>query len=190
MKDRAEFERVFHRSLSAALEGGPRSDGRMRHIARLEAWVAAKESSSKELEASRQMIAELEAQSARRLVGLCKCSEEKEALEKKLAEQQALIVDLLPNYGDIGTRDTDVARLRATTGTEELTQLLTAARQQGFDEGKQDGRDESNESKSVPCTYCEGTGTVDAGIYKTAHTHYSICRICKGSGILPPQTKG
>jgi len=110
-----------------------------------EHWEDRTLKAEKELEAAKQRIAELEDDN-RMLAGgingqsqiLDNCLAEKEALEKKLAEQQAIILKLLPQYGDVGTKDVEVAALRkAYEQPEELTNLLAAARQQGFEEGKQ-----------------------------------------------------
>ena len=67
----------------------------------------------------------------------------KEALEKKLAEQQAVIVRVYvmlnsceesdnPNHGV-----SEVIRKLGKTDPVEMDKLLAAARQQGFEEGKQ-----------------------------------------------------
>jgi hypothetical protein len=108
-------------------------------------WRAAKEFSSKELEAAMQRIADLEslmqqkevfyitknaevfAVSEQRGDTIDALEAEKEALEKKLAEQQALLqFAILKGF----------IPLCNDGGTEELTKLLAAARKEGFEEGE------------------------------------------------------
>ena len=63
--------------------------------------------------------------------------EEKESLEKKLASAQAWRQSLIDmdNRGEPDAFIIDCLVIDSTDGTEELTKLLTAARQQGFEEG-------------------------------------------------------
>ena len=66
---------------------------------------------------------------------------EKDALEKKLAEQQSIVANFFNIYGK------DVSEC----GLEELTKREALARQQGFEEGKQAGRDEVLNKQRVWC---------------------------------------
>ena len=75
---------------------------------------------------------------------------EKEALEKKLAAQQAALHKLatLGNGESYGNSIGNCIAIDAMIGnSEELTKLLAAERKEGFEEGKQAGRDELSATK-------------------------------------------
>lgn len=102
----------------------------------------------KELEAAKQRIAELESDQCNQL--LWRDSEivelkenakaEKEALEKKLAEQQAFIAFIAKQREPDGTKpqisqQAEIVLLQRVCFRDELNKEVSAARKQGFEEG-------------------------------------------------------
>ena len=191
---------------------------------------AAKESDRKELEEKDRRIAELlsgctrshphelmnpmcelRTDVARLTNHLATCQAEKEALEKKLAEQQAVIIHAAKCFPTTLGKYTE----RDTT---ELTKLLAAARQQGFEEaktalglfthdqvyelqetarneGKQAGRDELQKelSEQEPVAYIFmdneeilWPNEVEQDVFKLAPENYTAFILRP----LPPQVKG
>ena len=170
-KDRAEFDTLWVNTLYAELDPIDRFPCFI-------GWKAAKESSRKELEEAKQEIVRLnawadsfsDAQIKERQTGEMYQRElraEKEALEKKLAEQQAIMQRLRETASE--TKSLLVASMHekrsyeeyeaeinaindvllVADGTEELTKREAAAHQQGFEDGKQAGRDEEALSNAL-----------------------------------------
>ena len=102
-------------------------------------------------------------------------------LEHKLAQFQARIMWLMERYN-----------FDALDGTEELTKLLSAASQQGFEEGKQAGRDEllTELSEQEPVAWQE---LFSGGVIKCEpdwNPHWEPTAIALIPRPLQPQTKG
>lgn len=147
---------------------------------------AAKESSRKELEAAKQRVAELESKTCDECDGdgwhvfrdtgrvPCVCvtemeayqllQAEKEALEKKLAEQTNAMQRIMCKLGELLDEDQFTAIENIATEVcaypptiEELTKLLAAARAEGFEEGKKALEPKKTwNRKSYMCfTFCE-----------------------------------
>ena len=212
MTDKDKMLEEFRDWLNTVPEGAELDNFDMLPYGELEAfyvvWQAVKESDRKEREAAKQRIAELDE-------SLQECTNrlrekhhawkslqvEKEALEKKLAEQQAVIIHAAKCFPTTLGKYTE----RDTT---ELTKLLSAARQQGFEEGKQAGRDalqkELSEQEPVATKY-DYYGYVDSERCPVLHKGL----ICSGDAYhgddgdgtvsnvvaliprpIPPQMKG
>ena len=197
-KGRAEFEAAY----PAIVWTDTPTEMNTRQMAFSRGFKAAKESSRAELEAAKQRILSAKEESATYRM---KCRTQElhiEALEKKLAEQHSIMKTMLDIVAAAGapTIANKMMDLNEKCGAKELTKLLTAARQQGFEEGgalsdefinsqylrgKQAGRDELLTEYSALCA----VGYVDR---RTGYVKHSPTSDCDALIFrpLPPQTKG
>jgi hypothetical protein len=159
-------------------------------------WQAAKESSSTELEAAKRHVRDLQlnaqtneeasyAQVARLVDERDTLKAEKEALEKRLAwwesphdaEQFEAIKNQASYQDSLCAQTIYIGHLERHV--KELTKLLAAARKEGFEEGKQAGRDELQ-------------AKVDALMFEYCPedvTHEQIAEYEKHQRPLPPTVK-